>query len=119
MGIDHGIRPNLKGNTVVKTIFIVNREQRKRFVCCCCFFFWGGGEGGWNKPIYYGGKLSNVCFFPNNNTKCWFELRPRIADLWLCNQLIIVIPLHVRLYVEIIHELWRVDYLTYGWSKMV
>ena len=33
--------------------------------------------------------------------------------------LIIVIPWVVRLYVEIIHEHKRVDYLTYRWANMV
>ena len=32
---------------------------------------------------------------------------------------VIVIPWVVRLYVEIIHELQRVDYLTYRWTNMV
>ena len=32
---------------------------------------------------------------------------------------VIVIPWVVRLYVEIIHELKRVDYLTYRWTNMV
>ena len=32
---------------------------------------------------------------------------------------VIVIPWVVDLYVEIIHELWRVDYLTYRWTNMV
>ena len=32
---------------------------------------------------------------------------------------VIVIPWVVRLYVEIIHELLRVDYLTYRWTNMV
>ena len=32
---------------------------------------------------------------------------------------VIVIPWVVRLYVEIIHELKRVDYLTYRWTHMV
>ena len=32
---------------------------------------------------------------------------------------VIGIPWVVRLYVEIIHELWRVDYLTYRWTNMV
>ena len=35
------------------------------------------------------------------------------------SDLAIVIPLVVRLYVEIIHELKRVDYLTYRWTNMV
>ena len=30
---------------------------------------------------------------------------------------VIVIPWLVRLYVKIIHELWRVDSLTYRWKK--
>ena len=32
---------------------------------------------------------------------------------------VIVIPWVVRLHVEIIHKLWRVDYLTYRWTNMV
>ena len=36
----------------------------------------------------------------------------------ICKQ-VIVIPWVVRLYVEIIHELKRVDYLTYRWTNMV
>ena len=32
---------------------------------------------------------------------------------------VIVLPWVVRLYVEIIHELKRVDYLTYRWTNMV
>ena len=32
---------------------------------------------------------------------------------------VIVIPWLVRLYVEIIHELKRVDYFTYRWTNMV
>ena len=32
---------------------------------------------------------------------------------------VIVIPWVVRLYMEIIHELKRVDYLTYRWTNMV
>ena len=35
------------------------------------------------------------------------------------NATLIVIPWIVRLYVDIIHELWRVDYLTYRWTNMV
>ena len=31
---------------------------------------------------------------------------------------VIVIPWVVRLYVEIIHELYRVDYFTYRWTVM-
>ena len=32
---------------------------------------------------------------------------------------VILIPWVVRLYVEIIHELKRVDYLTYRWTNMI
>ena len=34
-------------------------------------------------------------------------------------RLVIVIPWLVHLYVEIIHKLKRVDYLTYRWTNMV
>ena len=68
---------------------------------------------------FISGEQFATCAFSLKTTqKFWSELRQRITDLWLCNQLVIVIPLLVRLYVKIIQELWRVDYLTYRWTSM-
>ena len=55
---------------------------------------WGGGRGGVLLPLKY-----------------------RYTLIYMV--VVIVIPWVVRLYVEIIHELWRVDYLTYRWTNMV
>ena len=41
------------------------------------------------------------------------------GSISLIKRYVIVIPWIVRLYVEIIHELKRVDYLTYRWTNMV
>ena len=48
------------------------------------------------------------------------EVRACCLTLYrLSEVLVIVIPWVVRLYVEIIYELKRVDYLTYRWTNMV
>ena len=41
-------------------------------------------------------------------------------DIWTpFEKKVIVMPWVVRMYVEIIHELYRVDYLMYRWTNMV